>query len=145
TIKGYGIKATEENSAGGHGFPLANAAKIVDWIREIYRDAEPPAELLQWAESLHADWQRREEEKKAAAARSAPAPSAVPKDKVQSGLARAAIRAAVDGFPVFSISSDVQGSTGISPFQKTFPDRFVEVGIAEANMVSVGAGYAKMG
>src|SRR5690606_30488339 len=92
TIKGYGIKATEENSAGGHGFPLANAAKIVDWIREIYRDAEPPAELLQWAESLHADWQRRAEEKKAAAARSAPAPSAVRKDKVQSGLARAAIR-----------------------------------------------------
>ena len=26
-----------------------------------------------------------------------------------------------------------------------FPDRFVEVGIAEANMVSVGAGYAKAG
>jgi transketolase len=47
--------------------------------------------------------------------------------------------------PVFSISSDVQGSTGISAFQKTFPDRFVEVGIAEANMVSVGAGFAKAG
>ncbi|MDC0268167.1 transketolase, partial [bacterium] len=30
-------------------------------------------------------------------------------------------------------------------FQKRFPERFVEVGIAEANMVSVGAGYAKAG
>jgi len=33
----------------------------------------------------------------------------------------------------------------MSPFQKTFPDRFVEVGIAESNMISVGAGYSKMG
>src|SRR5881396_1902590 len=27
TIKGYGVKATEQNSAGGHGFPLANGEK----------------------------------------------------------------------------------------------------------------------
>jgi transketolase len=46
---------------------------------------------------------------------------------------------------VFSISADVQGSTGISLFQKSFPDRWIEVGIAEANMVSVGAGFAKAG
>src|SRR5437764_4245528 len=36
TIKGYGIKATEESSSGGHGFPLANGEKIIDWINEIY-------------------------------------------------------------------------------------------------------------
>jgi transketolase len=60
-------------------------------------------------------------------------------------MAKAAIRAAQDGLPVYSISSDVQGSTGISPFQKSLPDRFVEVGIAEANMISVGAGFAKTG
>jgi transketolase len=47
--------------------------------------------------------------------------------------------------PVYSVSSDVQGSTGISFFQKSFPDRFVEVGIAEANMISTGAGLAKAG
>jgi transketolase len=29
TIKGYGIKATMENSAGGHGFPLSNGEKAV--------------------------------------------------------------------------------------------------------------------
>jgi transketolase len=43
------------------------------------------------------------------------------------------------------VSCDVQGSTGISTFQKTFPDRFIEVGIAEANMVSTGAGLSKAG
>ena len=147
TIKGYGIKATEENSAGGHGFPLANGEKIRDWITEIYQGSTAPAELVQWAAELRAEWERKEADKKAKAAANAgaPAPAGVKKDKVQAGLAKAAVRAATDGYPVFSISSDVQGSTGISPFQKTFPERFLEVGIAEANMVSVGAGYAKSG
>ncbi len=147
TIKGYGIKSTEENSAGGHGFPLANGEKIVDWLAELYRGDTVPAELVAWGAELRGDWERKEAEKKAkaAAAAAAPAPAGPKKDKVQAGLAKAAIRAAADGYPVFSISSDVQGSTGISPFQKTFPERFVEVGIAESNMISVAAGYAKTG
>lgn len=145
TVKGQGIKATEENAAGGHGFPLANGEKIIDWINEIY-GGQPPEEFLNWARTLRADWEKKEAEKKAKAA-AAPASSApaVKKDKVQSGLAKAAVKAAQAGYPVYSISSDVQGSTGISLFQKTFPDRFVEVGIAEANMVSTGAGFAKAG
>lgn len=146
TIKGYGIQATEQNSAGGHGFPLANGEKIVDWVQEIYRGSTPPADLAAWAAALRGDWERKEAEKKAKAA--VPATTTIPapkKDKVQAGLAKAAIRAAAEGYPVFSVSSDVQGSTGISPFQKTFPERFVEVGIAESNMVSVAAGYSKAG
>lgn len=144
TIKGYGIKSTEENPAGGHGFPLSSGEKITDWIKEIYGNAQAPEELTKWAQDLRAEWERKEAEKKAKAA--APAAAApIKKDKVQAGLAKAAIRAAADGYPVFSISSDVQGSTGISPFQKTFPERYIEVGIAEANMVSTGAGFSKAG
>jgi transketolase len=144
TIKGYGVKATMENAAGGHGFPLANGEKIVEFVNEIY-GGQTPAEFAAWAQSLHDEWVAKEAAKKATAAASAPATPAVKKDKIQAGLARAAIRAAKDGYPVYSISSDVQGSTGMSAFQKTFPDRFVEVGIAEANMVSAGAGFAKGG
>ena len=75
------------------------------------------------------------------------APAAAPavkKDKVQSGLAKGAVRAAQEGLPVYSVSSDVQGSTGISAFQKA-TGRFVEVGIAESNMMSVAAGLSKSG
>lgn len=147
TVKGYGIKATEENSAGGHGFPLANGEKIVDWMTELFKGDTVPADIANWAQSLRADWEKKDAEKKAkaAAAAGAPAVPAVKKDKVQAGLAKAAIRAAQEGLPVYSISSDVQGSTGISTFQKALPDRFIEVGIAEANMVSVGAGFSKAG
>ena len=149
TVKGYGIKATEENAAGGHGFPLANGEKIVDWMTELFKGDTVPAELMTWAQSLRADWEKSEAAKKAkaeaAAASGTPAPAKPKTDKVQAGLAKAAVRAAQEGLPVYSISADVQGSTGMSLFQKSFPDRFIEVGIAEANMVSVAAGFSKAG
>ena len=96
---------------------------------------------------MRTDWDGKEAAKKARAIEAgsgalAPKPKT---DKVQAGLAKGAIKAAQEGYPVYSISSDVQGSTGISTFQKSFPDRFVEVGIAEANMISTGAGFAKQG
>jgi transketolase len=147
TIKGYGVKSTMENSAGGHGFPLANGEKIVEFVSEIYGGTVPD-EFANWSKALRAEWEKKEADRKARAAAAAasptPAAPAVKKDKVQAGLAAGAIRAAKEGYPVYSVSCDVQGSTGISTFQKAL-GRFVEVGIAEANMVSVGAGLSKAG
>ena len=142
TIKGKGIATTEENSAGGHGFPLKNAEKIIDWVHEIYGSNEAPEEFLTWAKELNEAWKQAEEAK---APVELSAPPAIEKSKVQAGLAKGAIRAAQEGAPVFSISSDVQGSTGVSAFQKAVAGRFIEVGIAEANMVSTGAGMSKVG
>lgn len=144
TVKGYGVKATMEDPAGGHGFPLNNAEKIVAFVNEIY-GGQPPEEFASWAAALRAEWEQKEAAKKARAAAPPASAPAVKKDKVQSGLAKAAVRAATEGLPVFSVSSDVQGSTGMSLFQKSFPERWVEVGIAEANMVSVAAGLSRHG
>ena len=145
TIKGFGVKSTMESASGGHGFPLANGEKIIPFVDEIYGNATPE-EFANWAKTLRADWETSEAAKKAkAAAAPANAAPAAKKDKVQTGLAKAAVRAATEGLPVFSVSADVQGSTGISLFHKSFPDRWIEVGIAESNMISVGAGLAKSG
>ena len=145
TIKGFGVKSTMESASGGHGFPLANGEKIIPFVDEIYGNATPE-EFANWAKTLRADWEKSEAAKKAkAAAAPANAAPAAKKDKVQTGLAKAAVRAASEGLPVFSVSADVQGSTGISLFHKSFPDRWIEVGIAESNMISVGAGLAKSG
>jgi len=147
TIKGYGIKATMDAASGGHGFPLANGEKIVDFVNEIWSGAaNVPSELAEWANNLYCDWQQKDAAKKAkAAAAGATAAPAVKTDKIQAGLGKAAVRAAQDGLPVYSVSSDVEGSTGMAFFQKSFPDRFVEVGVAEANMISTGAGLSKVG
>ena len=142
TIKGKGIAATEESNSGGHGFPLKNAEMIVEWINEIYGGNEVPDEFLNWARELNEAWQNAEAEKVAVTGSDAPI---IEKSKVQDGLAKGAIRAAQEGAPIYSISSDVQGSTKISDFQKALPDRFIDVGIAESNMVSTGSGMSKVG
>jgi len=145
TVKGFGVRSTVEMASGGHGFPLSNAEKIVDFVDEIYFGAPGvPAELADWARGLRADWEQKEAAKKAKTSATPPAPG-VKKEKIQAGLAKGAVRAAQEGLPVYSISADLEGSTGISFFQKSFPDRFVEVGVAESNMISTGAGFAKAG
>jgi transketolase len=142
TIKGYGVRSTVESASGGHGFPLSNGEKIIDFVNEIYFDGTVPDELAAWARTLRGAWEQKEAAKKAKPPEAAPA---VKKEKVQAGLGRGAVRAAQDGLPVYSISADLEGSTGMSFFQKSFPDRWVEVGIAESNMISSGAGFSKAG
>jgi transketolase len=145
TVKGFGVRSTVESASGGHGFPLSNAGKMTEFVKEIYFGSNDlPAELADWAQALQSEWEQKDAAKKAKALAAAAAP-AVKKEKIQSGLAKGAVRAAQEGLPVYSISSDVEGSTGISFFQKNFPDRFAEVGVAEANMISVGAGLSKAG
>jgi transketolase len=144
TIKGYGVKSTEESSSGGHGFPLSNGEKIIDFVNEIYDGAaNVPAEFANWAKALRADWEQKEARKKAAAP--APATAAPKKEKVQAGISKACVKAAQKGYPIFSISADLAGSTGMSGFQKSLPGRSIDVGVAEANMISTGAGMAKVG
>jgi transketolase len=46
---------------------------------------------------------------------------------------------------IYALDGDVMNSTFTEPFKKTYPERFVESYIAEQNMVSVGAGLARLG
>ncbi len=43
------------------------------------------------------------------------------------------------------LCSDSRGSASLGPFAQQFPTQFVEVGIAEQNLVSIAAGLAKSG
>lgn len=43
------------------------------------------------------------------------------------------------------LCSDSRGSASLAPFASAFPGQFVEVGIAEQNLVSISAGMAKCG
>lgn len=46
---------------------------------------------------------------------------------------------------IVAVSSDVVDSTGTSAFSTKYPERFVEVGVAEQNLVTVASGLASMG
>lgn len=43
---------------------------------------------------------------------------------------------------VIALTADLAGSLKLGPFMKEFPDRFVQCGIAEANMMGVAAGLS---
>ena len=43
------------------------------------------------------------------------------------------------------LCSDSRGSASLAPFAQAYPEQFVEMGIAEQNLVSVSAGLAKCG
>lgn len=46
---------------------------------------------------------------------------------------------------IFVLCSDSRGSASLTPFAEKFPEQFVEVGIAEQNLVSIAAGLAACG
>jgi transketolase len=49
------------------------------------------------------------------------------------------------GHPVVAGSADLQYSNGLNKFAKAHPDRYIQFGISEQNMVSVAAGMATCG
>lgn len=141
TIKGYGVQTTVDSSSGGHGFPLKKPTELPAFLKEIYGNKEVPAEFTSWVESMTAEANAK------AASSSTPVDISddIPVEKVQTGIAQAMIDARKAGLPVISVSSDLAGSTGTADFHKAFPEASFDVGVAEANMISVAAGFSKQG
>ncbi|TDS78191.1 transketolase C-terminal domain-containing protein [Comamonas sp. JUb58] len=60
-------------------------------------------------------------------------------------LSNALIDLAKEGHPVVAGSADLQYSNGLNLFAKQYPERYVQFGISEQNMVSAAAGMATTG
>lgn len=149
TVKGYGVKMTEQASHGGHGFPLKSTEKLYEFLKEIYGGKDIPADFLKWAEDLRKQDTHIQERKKIEVDKKNVINNCLPSEsarvKVQEGIGKAMIECKEQGLPVISISADLQGSTGVLPFRKKFLDCSFDVGVAEANMVSIAAGFSKQG
>jgi transketolase len=61
------------------------------------------------------------------------------------GFGRGLVKAGERDINVVAACADLTDSTKIADFAKAYPDRFVEVGIAEQNLVTMAAGLAAMG
>jgi transketolase len=61
------------------------------------------------------------------------------------GFGRGLLAAGKTNEQVVAVCADLTESTQISVFRDAFPDRFVDVGVAEQNLVTVGAGLAAVG
>lgn len=61
------------------------------------------------------------------------------------GFGRGLLQAGKDDPQVVALSADLTESTQMSVFAETFPERFIEIGVAEQNLVTVGSGMSAMG
>ncbi|MBN1429541.1 MAG: transketolase family protein [Anaerolineae bacterium] len=55
------------------------------------------------------------------------------------------IELAANDHDILVTASDSRGSGRVTPFAEKYPDQFIEIGIAEQNLVGVSAGLASMG
>lgn len=66
-------------------------------------------------------------------------------EPIRKGFGRGLVKAGELNAQVVAACADLTESTQMSLFKEAFPERFVEIGIAEQNLVTVGAGLAAMG
>jgi len=67
------------------------------------------------------------------------------REPTRNGYGDGLLEAARHNEQVVALSADLTESTRTLPFAEAFPQRFVQVGIAEQNMASVASGMAAMG
>lgn len=66
-------------------------------------------------------------------------------EPIRKGFGRGLKRAGELDKNVVAACADLTDSTQMSLFKEAFPERFVEIGVAEQNLVTVGSGLAAMG
>lgn len=66
-------------------------------------------------------------------------------EPIRKGFGRGLLEAGKLDENVVAACADLTDSTQMSLFKTAFPDRFVEIGVAEQNLVTVGSGMAAMG
>jgi len=66
-------------------------------------------------------------------------------EPIRKGFGRGLLEAGKRDVNVVAACADLTDSTQMSLFKAEFPDRFVEIGVAEQNLVTVGSGLSALG
>lgn len=66
-------------------------------------------------------------------------------EPIRKGFGRGLKQAGADDQNVVALCADLTDSTQMSLFKEAFPERFIEIGVAEQNLVTVASGMAAMG
>ena len=69
----------------------------------------------------------------------------VKQEPIRAGFGRGLKKAGERNDQVVALCADLTESTQVGPFRDAFPDRFIQVGIAEQNLVTVASGFAAAG
>jgi transketolase len=66
-------------------------------------------------------------------------------EPTRAGFGRGLKRAGEENNNIVGLSADLVESVKMDAFAEAFPERYIEVGIAEQNLVTVAAGLARVG
>lgn len=66
-------------------------------------------------------------------------------EPIRAGFGRGLRAAGEANDQIVALSADLTDSTKISDFKEAFPDRFIQIGVAEQNLVTVASGLARAG
>lgn len=69
----------------------------------------------------------------------------IKQEATRKGFGRGLLEAGKQNENVLGLCADLTDSTNMNLFAKEFPERFIDVGVAEQNLVTVGSGLAAMG
>jgi transketolase len=69
----------------------------------------------------------------------------IEQEPTRSGYGTGVLELGVENNNVVVLTADLRDSTKVADFAKKFPERFIEVGVAEQNMMGVAAGLALSG
>lgn len=69
----------------------------------------------------------------------------VKQEPIRAGFGRGLKKAGEQNENIVALCADLTESTQVGPFRDAFPDRFIQVGIAEQNLVTVASGFAAAG
>jgi transketolase len=138
TIKGRGVSFMEHTAMQGRWYGFHSGAPSAEDYRrglaELKRQAELQCERLGAA---------------APALVERPKPNSVAALQAPQRLVRAygeaLLKEAEQNADIVALDADLVLDTGLIPFAERFPDRFIECGIAEQDMVSQAAGLAAAG
>jgi transketolase len=69
----------------------------------------------------------------------------IPEEPIRAGFGKGLVIAGQQSDVVVAVCADLTDSTKMSDFAAAYPERFVEIGIGEQNLATIGAGLAAMG
>ncbi len=65
--------------------------------------------------------------------------------EMRSAMCATLVELAKENANIVAMDADTLGSSGLKPFKKAFPNRYIDCGIEEANMIGVAAGMSAVG
>lgn len=144
TIKGYGLHDME-GQLGFHGKALSRTHEGAarEALQQRFSVEAHDAQSIQLPISLHTPVHVAKKMNVDEHAHAFKMPSVDQSMRRATGLALAALGATRKELVV--LDADVQNSTGTEAFGRSFPERFIECGIAEQSMIGTAVGLAQVG